>query len=51
MHLLEAYLDRLHEIRASKRGTPELSYRAALENLFIAVGEDLDPEIQATAEL
>jgi hypothetical protein len=48
---LEAYLDRLHEIHASKRGTPELSYRAALENLLNAVGHGLDPEVQATAEL
>ena len=51
MHPLETYLDRLREIRASKRGTPELSYRAALENLLNAVAEDLDPVVQATAEL
>jgi hypothetical protein len=40
---LEAYVDRLHEIRGSKRGTPELSYRAALENLLNAIGADLEP--------
>ena len=51
MNALEAYLDRLHEIRAGKHGTPELSYRAALENLLNAVGHDLDPGVQATAEL
>jgi hypothetical protein len=48
---LEIYLDRLHEIHATRRGTPELSYRAALENLLNAVGQRLDPTIQATAEL
>jgi len=46
-----AYLDRLFEIRASRRGTPELSYRAALENLLNAVGAELDPAVRATAEL
>jgi hypothetical protein len=51
LHPLEAYLDRWHKIRASKWGTPELSYRAALENLFNAVGDDLDLAVQATAEL
>lgn len=51
MNPLEAYLDRLHEIHAGRRGTPELSYRAALENLLNAVGAQLDPEVQATAEL
>jgi hypothetical protein len=40
---LEAYVDRSHEIRGSKRGTPELSYRAALENLLNAIGADLEP--------
>jgi hypothetical protein len=48
---LEIYLDRLHEIHATRRGTPELSYRAALENLLNAVGQRLDPAVQATAEL
>jgi hypothetical protein len=48
---LETYLDRLQEIRATKRGTPELSYRAALENLLNAVGRELDPVVQVTAEL
>jgi hypothetical protein len=51
MHVLETYLNRLHEIRATNRGTPELSYRAALENLLNAVGGGLDLELQATAEL
>ena len=51
MHVLEAYLNRLHEIRDTHRGTPELSYRAALENLLNAVGGQLDPAVQATAEL
>jgi hypothetical protein len=51
MHVLEAYLNRLHEIRNTGRGTPELSYRAALENLLNAVGGSLDPVLQATAEL
>ena len=51
MHVLEAYLTRLHEIRDTRRGTPELSYRAALENLLNAVGGQLDPTVQATAEL
>lgn len=51
MHPLETYLSRLHEIRDTERGTPELSYRAALENLLNAVGGELDPAVQATAEL
>lgn len=33
MNAVEACLDRLHAIHATKHGTPELSYRAALENL------------------
>jgi hypothetical protein len=36
LHPLETYLTRLGEIRATERGTPELSYRAALENLLNA---------------
>ena len=51
MHVLETYLRRLHEIRSTERGTPELSYRAALENLLNAVGGGLSPAVQATAEL
>ena len=51
MNPVEAYLDRLHEIHANQRGTPELSYRAALENLINAVGRELDPVVQATGEL
>jgi hypothetical protein len=51
MHPLETYLDRVHEIHSSRRGTPELSYRAALENLLNAVGEELDPAVHVTAEL
>jgi hypothetical protein len=51
MHPLETYLRRLHEIRSTERGTPELSYRAALENLLNAVGSGLTPPVQATAEL
>jgi hypothetical protein len=34
MHVLETYLARLHEIRSTERGTPELSSRAAMENLL-----------------
>jgi hypothetical protein len=48
---LETYLDRLQEIRATEGGTPELSYRAALENLLNGVGRELDPALQVTAEL
>jgi len=51
VNFLETYLDRLHEVRATRRGTPELSYRAALENLLNAVGATLDPAVQATGEL
>lgn len=51
MHVLEIYLHRLHEIRSTERGTPELSYRAALENLLNEVGSTLSPGVQATAEL
>ena len=50
MNPVEAYLDRLHEIQATKSGTPELSYRAALENLLNAVGRNLDLAVHATAE-
>lgn len=46
-----AYVDRLHEIHAVKHTAPELSYRAALENLLNAVGDDLDPMVHATAEI
>ena len=35
MHVLKTYLARLHEIRATERGTPELSYRSALENVLM----------------
>src|SRR4051794_27724949 len=49
--IVEAYLDRLHEIHRAAKGVKELSYRAALENLFNQIGEDLDPEVQATGEL
>lgn len=45
------YLQRLHEIHATKRQTPELSYRGALENLLNAIGRELDPAVQATGEL
>jgi hypothetical protein len=48
---VHTYLDRLFEVRSTRRGTPELSYRAALENLLNAVGQQLDPEVHATAEL
>jgi hypothetical protein len=51
MHVLESYFSRLQEIRSTERGTPELSYRAALENLLNAVGSLLDPAVKATAEL
>ena len=51
MHVLETYFSRLQEIRSTERGTPELSYRAALENLLNSVGSLLDPAVQATAEL
>jgi hypothetical protein len=51
MNAVELYLDRLQEIHASRRGTPELSFRAALENLLHAIGHSLDPAVQATAEL
>ena len=48
---VETYLDRLHEIHSRRKGTPELSFRAALENLINAVGETLDPPVRADAEL
>lgn len=51
MHPVETYLNRLQETHATNRGTPELSYRAALENLLNAIGANLDPPVQATAEL
>ena len=51
MNPLEAYVDRLQQVHATRRGTPELSYRAALENLLNDVGAKLDPAVQATAEL
>ncbi len=44
MHPLETYLRRLHEIHSTERGTLELSYRVALENLRGAV------EVKAVAE-
>lgn len=49
--IVEAYLDRLHEIHRAAKGTKELSYRSALENLFTQIGDGLDPKIQATGEL
>src|SRR4051794_24516559 len=49
--IIERYLDRLHELHTKKRGTPELSYRAALENPLNQIGEQLEPSVQATAEL
>jgi hypothetical protein len=48
---VETYLERRHEVRATRRGTPELSHRVALENLLNAVARDLDPPVHATAEL
>lgn len=49
--LVESYLDRLREIQGTRKGTPEQSYRAALENLLNAIGRELDPPVQATHEL
>jgi hypothetical protein len=51
VEMVEAYVERLHEIHERCRGTPDLSFRAAPENLLNAVGERLDPAVQATAEL
>lgn len=51
MHPLETYLRRLQEIRDSEVGTPELSYRGALENLLNAVGTTIEPPVQVTGEL
>jgi hypothetical protein len=48
---IETYVDRLHEIHAVRHKTPELSYRAALENLLNAIGDTLDPTVHATAEV
>ena len=48
--LLQDYLESLHETHVRRR-TPELSYRAALENLLNAVGELIDPKVHPTAEL
>jgi hypothetical protein len=50
VNAVAVYLDRLHEIHASKRGTPELSYRTALENLLNSVGHGLDPAVQGPAD-
>jgi hypothetical protein len=51
VNAIHSYLDRLFEVRSTRRGTPELSYRAALENLLNAIGQSLDPAVTATAEL
>lgn len=49
--LVAEYLERLREIHATKKVTPELAYRSALENLLNAVGKLIEPPIQASAEL
>ena len=49
--LVAEYLDRLHEIHRNQRHTPELSYRAANENLLNAIGQRLDPPVTTTHEL
>jgi hypothetical protein len=51
MHPLLRYLGHLQRVRNTERGTPELSYRAALENLLNAVGDDLEPAVHTTAEI
>lgn len=50
MALVQEYLESLLATHA-RRGTPELSYRAALENLLNAIGKLIDPPLHATAEL
>jgi hypothetical protein len=49
--IVETYLDRLQEIHRAAKGVKELSYRSALENLFAAIGDRLDPKVQVTHEL
>jgi hypothetical protein len=49
--LVETYLERLGDIHSTKKQTPELAYRSALENLFNTIGEDIEPAMTANAEL
>ena len=43
--LLDAYLARMREIRATGAATSETSYYSALENLLNAVGKELRPRV------
>ncbi len=49
--LVEAYLQQLHDIHGTRHRTPELAYRAPLENLLNAIGSTLDPPAHAAGEL
>jgi len=48
---VQAYIGRLHDVHRAGHGTPELSYRAALEALLGAVGGTLEPPVDVIAEL
>ena len=48
---VEAYFTSLRLIRTSGGATPELSFRAPLENLLNAVGDSLKPKVRCVGEL
>ena len=51
MDSVAAYLARLHQIRASGAGVPELSYYGALETLLTEIGRTLKPPVICIAQL
>jgi hypothetical protein len=49
--LVEAYLNRMVEIRGTGGATDETSYYGALENLLNAVGKTLTPRVICNGQL
>jgi len=50
-HPLDAYLRKLHAIRASGAGTAETSFYTPLENLLDEVGKSLKPRVRCVMQL
>ncbi len=51
MHLLEAYLRDLHDIRSTGAGVKETSYYPPLANLLNAVGQTIKPRVRCVINL
>ena len=51
MHLLEAYLKHLHEVRSTGGAVPETAYYPALSNLLDGIGNKLKPRVRCVSQL